>query len=133
MKRIDSILLVDDDEVCNFISITLLKHLGLVDNIHAVTNGKEALKFLKENAVIKTATVFPEVIFLDLNMPVLDGFDFLERLNATMPDYASVCKIFILTSSESPLDIDRCRRYEIAGYISKPLTEKKLEIVTRAK
>lgn len=133
MKRIDSVLLVDDDEICNFISITLFRHLHMVDNIHAVTNGKEALRFLKENAVIKTAGVFPEIIFLDLNMPVMDGFDFLEQLNKTMPDYASVCKIFILTSSESPLDIDRCRRYDIAGYISKPLTEQKLEGVSKLK
>ncbi len=133
MKRIDSILLVDDDEICNFISITLLKHLDLVENIHAVTNGKEALRFLKEKAIIETAAVFPEVIFLDLNMPVMDGFDFLEQLNKTMPDYAYVCKVFILTSSESPLDIDRCRRYEIAGYISKPLTEQKLKAVLRSK
>ncbi|MDF2455381.1 MAG: two-component response regulator [Cytophagaceae bacterium] len=131
MKRIDSVLLVDDDEVCNFISVTLLKHLHLSESIHSVTNGNEALRFLKENAVIETATVFPEVIFLDLNMPVMDGFGFLEQLNKTMPAYASVCKIFILTSSESPLDIDRCRRYDIAGYISKPLTEEKLEVVAR--
>lgn len=132
MKRIDSVLLVDDDEVCNFISTTLLKHYR-IDHVHAVTNGKAALHFLKEKAVIQTSTVFPEIIFLDLNMPVMDGFDFLEQLNKTLPAYASVCKIFILTSSESPLDIDRCRRYDIAGYISKPLTDKKLEVVARSK
>ena len=133
MKRIDSILLVDDDEICNFISTTLLKHLHIAENIHSATNGKEALRLLKKNAVINTLTIFPEVIFLDLNMPVMDGFDFLEQLNKTMPAYASVCKIFILTSSESPLDIDRCRRYEIAGYISKPLTEQKLAMVSKLK
>ncbi len=132
MKRIDSVLLIDDDEVCNFISVTLLKHLHLSDSINSVTNGKEALRFLKENAVIKTTQVFPEVILLDLNMPVMDGFDFLEQLTNTMPAYASVSKIFILTSSESPLDIDRCRRYDIAGYISKPLTEQKLEIIAKS-
>ncbi|MBC7488423.1 MAG: response regulator [Cytophagaceae bacterium] len=129
MKRIDSVLFVDDDSICNFISVTLFKHLHVTENIHAVTNGKEALRFLREKAVIKTTNIFPEVIFLDLNMPVMDGFDFLDQLNKTMPNYASACKVYILTSSESPLDIDRCRRYDVAGYISKPLTEEKLAMV----
>jgi CheY-like chemotaxis protein len=129
MKRMDSVLLVDDDPICNFISSTLLKQLHVSDDIHSVRNGKEALKFLKENVIIKTVTIFPEVIFLDLNMPVMDGFDFLEQLNNIMPTYANICKIYILTSSESPVDIDRCNSYDIAGYISKPLDEKKLERV----
>jgi CheY-like chemotaxis protein len=129
MKRIDSVLLVDDDSICNFISTSLLKHLHVTEDIHAVTNGKEALRFLKEKAAIRTVSVFPEVIFLDLNMPVMDGFDFLDQLNKTMPNLAIACKIYILTSSESPLDIDRCRRYDIAGYISKPMTEEKLASV----
>lgn len=127
MKRVDSVLLVDDDPICNFISSTLLRHLHVAKDIHTASNGKEALRFLKENAAIKTVTVFPEIIFLDLNMPVMDGFDFLEQLNKTMPAYANVSKIYILTSSESPLDIDRCRYYDIAGYISKPLNEEKIE------
>lgn len=126
MKRIDSILLVDDDPICNFISTKLFQHLHVAKEIHTATNGKEALRFLKENAAIKTATIFPEVIFLDLNMPVMDGFDFLEQLSQTMPAYSNVSKIYILTSSESPLDIERCERYDIAGYISKPLNEEKI-------
>jgi len=133
MKRIDSVLLVDDDPICNFISSTLLKQLHIAEDIHTVTNGKEALRFLKENAAIKTVTVFPEVIFLDLNMPVMDGFDFLEQLSLTMPAYADVSKIYILTSSESPLDIDRCRKFDIAGYISKPLNEEKIELAVNSK
>ena len=133
MKRIDSVLLVDDDPICNFISTTLLKQLHIAEEVHSVTNGKEALRFLKENAAIKTVTIFPEVIFLDLNMPVMDGFDFLEQLSQTMPAYANVSKIYILTSSESPLDIDRCRQYDIAGYISKPLNEAKIELAVNSK
>lgn len=133
MKRIDSVLLVDDDPICNFISTTLLKQLHIAEEIHTVTNGKEALRFLKENAAIKTVSIFPEVIFLDLNMPVMDGFDFLEQLNKTMPAYATVSKIYILTSSESPLDIDRCNQYDIAGYISKPLNEQKIEFAVKSK
>jgi CheY-like chemotaxis protein len=133
MKRIDSVLLVDDDPICNFISTTLLRHLHIAEDIHTASNGKEALRFLKEKAAIKTVTIFPEVIFLDLNMPVMDGFDFLEQLNQTMPAYANVSKIYILTSSESPLDIDRCRHYDIAGYISKPLNEEKIELAISSK
>lgn len=131
MKRLDSILLIDDDPICNFISVSLLRHLHITEDIHTVPNGKEALRFLKEKAVIKTVSIYPEVIFLDLNMPVMDGFDFLEQLNHAMPKYASVCKIYVLTSSESPLDIDRCSRYDIAGYISKPLSKEKIELVVK--
>jgi CheY-like chemotaxis protein len=132
MKRLESVLLVDDDPICNFISTTLLRQLHVSEDVHAVTNGKEALRFLREKALIKTVTIFPEVIFLDLNMPVMDGFDFLDQLNTTLPTFASVCKIYVLTSSESPADIDRCHSYDIAGYISKPLTEEKLEMVANA-
>ncbi len=125
-----SVLLVDDDEDSNFISQLVIKKSSITDSITCVKNGNEALQFIinyqPTNADI-TEGEYDQIIFLDLHMPVMDGFDFLAQLTAKMPDYTKRIKIYILTSSSNPADIAKAKQYTIAGYINKPLDVNKIK------
>ncbi len=118
MKKLKSILLVDDDPVANYLHINLLESLHIAEKVDIVTNGEEALKYI--NTVRD-----PEVILLDLHMPVMDGILFLQNFRNFSSD--SKAEIYILTSSEHKQDITECSSWGVYGYIIKPLTESKLK------
>jgi CheY-like chemotaxis protein len=133
MKKINNILLVDDDEVASYINKLIIKSLGLTENIHVALNGEEALNFIKNNYIKDTVIgeSCPALVFLDLNMPVMDGFEFLESLKQLKDPDPSGIPIVLLTSSASRKDAERAKVHKISGYIHKPLTEEKVrEVVT---
>ncbi len=123
MRKLKKIFLVDDDETSNFLNNILLNQLNIVEKIEILKNGKEALK--KVNSA--TDLDLPEMILLDINMPVMDGFEFLEEFSKNKSKYPGKTKIIILTSSDSKKDLEKAKNYQIAGYINKPLTKEKLE------
>jgi len=127
--KINSVLLVDDDVTNNFISQRVLENIGLFNKVTIAKNGKEALEYLSNHCVLPPDNNCPDIIFLDLNMPVVDGFSFLKSLqNYATADHGF--RIFILTSSENPKDFEQVKKYNIEGYISKPLSEEKvMEII----
>jgi len=122
MKKINCILLVDDDNINNFINERLLKKLNITNNVKIAMNGEEALDFIKNN----TEDIHPELILLDINMPVMDGFEFLQEYNKV--DFNGKLKphIIMLTTSTNPTDVDKVKKSDITGYINKPLTESKI-------
>ena len=122
-----NVLLVDDDNIFNFLSTKTLQQMGIANEIHTALNGREALDLL--NNYFTGAYATPDVILLDLNMPVLDGFGFLEafqRLNMPNKDKITV---IIVTSSNDPKDVERARQMGITHYLTKPLSEEKLKAV----
>ena len=115
-----TVLLVDDDEGVTFLNRFLLESSGRNLIIQTAINGSEALK------VIEQAGACPDIILLDVNMPVMDGFEFLETVNQQ-----KLCighsKIFIVTSSDRDEDRDKALGYSfVKGYLQKPLDEKSL-------
>ncbi len=117
MNTINHLLLIDDSEATNNFHSRLLGKIKLANTISICKNGQEALDFLNQK------DVNPELIFLDLNMPILDGFEFLERLQKTPTNKTNKPLIVILTSSEERVDKERCMSlYGNIAFFSKPLT-----------
>ena len=117
--KFKSILLVDDDYVSNFIADHLLTKLDLCENVHFSRNGDEALKFLND------CVDFPEIIFLDINMPVMDGFEFIETFRE-LNLHKNKTRIIIYTASFRQQDIEVLQSIGFNDFIIKPLTEEKL-------
>ena len=118
MKRV---LLVDDDPTCNFICTKCLETLGTVQSSVAL-NGKQALDFLLDYK----RHPLPDIILLDLNMPVMGGFEFLNAFRELrIPGQAKV-QIVILSSSDDPVDIRKAGEMGIHHYITKPVSADKL-------
>lgn len=114
-------MVVDDDLDYLFITEILLKKSGVVKQIITASNGLEALEKLREIAAAGEKN--PAIIFLDLKMPVMDGFEFLEEITSSSELDLSQTKIFVTTSSVLPKDKEKAFTYSIAGFVPKPLNQ----------
>lgn len=119
MYKFKNVLLVDDDYISNFIADHLLNKYKICKNITISRNGDEALKYLKET------DEFPELIFLDINMPVMDGFEFIEAFRRFNMD-KNKTRIIIYTASYNQKDIEMLQSIGFNDFIIKPLNEEKL-------
>jgi CheY-like chemotaxis protein len=130
-SRSVSVLLVDDDEINNFISIKLIKKALLNTEIMACLNGKFAIDQLIE-IQRKDPEKFPDYILLDINMPIMNGWEFLDEYKRLNIDPLGTCKIFIISSSVFSNDINKARSYPLVkDFISKPLNVDKIKELFR--
>ncbi len=121
-----SVLLVDDDEINNFISIKLIKKALLNTEITACLNGKFAIDTLVEIQK-KDPQKLPDYILLDINMPIMNGWEFLDEYKRLSIDPTGKCKIFIISSSVFSNDINKARSYPLVkDFVSKPLNVEKI-------
>lgn len=124
-----SILLVDDDEINNFISIKLIKKALLNTEITACLNGKFAIDQLLEISR-KDPSKLPDYILLDINMPIMNGWEFLDEYEKLDIDPAGKSKIYIISSSVFSNDISKAKSYPLVkDFISKPLNVEKISEV----
>jgi len=119
-----NVLLVDDDAVFNFLSKKVVERMGFAQDIHTALNGREALDLF--NSYYQGARSLPDVILLDLNMPIMDGFSFLQAFQSLNLTSKDTVKIIVVTSSQDPEDMERAKKLGVAEYLVKPLQEKKL-------
>jgi two-component system chemotaxis response regulator CheY len=119
------IALIDDDPSFQFVSKKLLKASGHPHRLLQFHDGLEAIHYFE--AHYHAPEELPDLIFLDINMPYLDGWQFLDRLSALgLPSKPIV--IYIVTSSLSPVDMDKAASYEmLSGYEVKPITKEKIK------
>ena len=121
-QKLNCILLVDDNDADNFFHKLVISELHVVDNIQVAETGLEAINYLKkENAII------PQLIFLDINMPRMNGWEFLEEYKNLAPAQKAEIVIIMLTTSVNPEDKEHAEKIkEVNGFETKPLTAEKL-------
>jgi CheY-like chemotaxis protein len=122
-------MLIDEDEIDNIINQKIIESNNFSEKVQVFQTGSEALDFLRNNS--KIAENLPDLIFLDINMPIMDGFQFLEEFEKLDSEILDKSKIIMLSSSISPRDIDRAasNRY-VKKYLNKPLNSRYLQAIT---
>lgn len=125
-QKINTILLVDDDDAVNFYNKRLLLKSELGASLVPLYNGAEAIrKIITLNHSLNKKDLV--LVFLDLNMPILDGWGFLDELKKIHYALNFSVEIYILSSSINPSDIEKSKQnILVKDYISKPLTNEKL-------
>ena len=121
VERFKTCLLIDDDYIDNFVTHKIMETSNFAENVIVSRSAREAITSLS------AGTLKPDVIFLDVRMPLMSGFEFLEEYDKLKIDKSGI-KIFMLSSSLDPLDIKRSmdNKY-LTQFIHKPLTQKVLE------
>ena len=123
--RHKTVLLIDDSYIDNLISRKILESNGYAENIIVIDSAKRAIQFLKDKISNKQA--LPEIIFLDIRMPEMNGFDFLNKLSQAGISGKEI-KIYMLSSSLDPSDLKRVEENQLVSrFIGKPLTNEILE------
>lgn len=132
MKPFDSICVVDDDMVYRFALKCLLETWDLSDNFTEFTDGADALEYIRTHSGNPAA--LPDVVFLDINMPVMNGFNFLEEYGRMKDTLAKDIRIYLVSSSIAEETRARAQNHPLVnGYIIKPLPVEALqEIVQQA-
>lgn len=121
-----NIVLIDDNSTSVFLTELLLKREGFAETIHSFLAAEDALRYLLPLQPDRV----PDVIFLDLDMPVMDGWGFLEAIRPFAHDLARRCRIYILTSSLAPHDAIRAKGYPyVSGLIHKPVDSQMLQVI----
>ncbi len=126
--KFDRVLLIDDNDIDNFINERMITTNQFSKEVVVKNSGENALKYLHDNAT--EMDVLPQVIFLDLNMPIMDGFAFLVEFEKLPENIRNGCKVIVLSSSISPEDINRASTNPyVVKYVNKPLNERVLDAI----
>ncbi len=121
LQKTECVLLIDDDPASNFLARQLIEEIDGSIQVCTSRNGAEALAFLDGCMVSGNC---PDLVLLDLNMPGMDGFAFLEALQSS---FNPPRRIYVLTSSYCHGDVERASGFRIAGYLSKPVSAEQLQ------
>ncbi|GMN12080.1 response regulator [Croceitalea sp. MTPC9] len=125
MHKTLTIWVIDDDDIFQFGMRINLKSLKIEKKVLFFKNGKEAADFMIEN--IKDETNLPDVIFLDINMPIMDGFEFMENFAQLKSKLKKRITIYMISSSIDPVDLKKAQAIkEISNYLVKPINLKEL-------
>jgi response regulator of citrate/malate metabolism len=123
-------LLIDDDSIFNFIHAKIIRQVDEEAEIADFISSSEALAFIKERFVSHKAE--PIVVFLDINMPEMNGFELLDAIKELPAESVSKMSIYIITSSLNEKDIRKSKEYPILkGYIGKPLSFERVNEVIK--
>ena len=126
MGKLGMVMLVDDNDTDNFISKRIIEITNFSEEVIVKNSGKSALDYLEDNK--DDPANLPEIIFLDINMPIVDGFVFLYEYEKFNNEIKDKCRVIILSSSDNKRDIDKIVNNDyVIKFVTKPLTEKTLE------
>lgn len=126
MNKIDTLCVIDDDEAFRFLTKLIVEETNLVNEIMFFPTGFEAINFFKSTK--NDPKKLPEIILLDLNMPVMDGWEFLNEYIGLKPEIGKKITTYIVSSSINPLDIQKAKSIrEVKDFVIKPITQETFE------
>ncbi len=129
MAKFENILLIEDDPITVMVCDRIIKMIGFGNHVQTKENGQEGIDYI--NNAIKENKELPDIIFLDINMPIMNGWDFLEAFEAIKQQLIKVPRILILSSTVDPEDYKKAEKFSaVEGFISKPLTQEHLNDIT---
>lgn len=125
MKNLYNICVIDDDNIYQYTISKTLKFYDLANEIMVFSDGEEALDFFISN--IDHSENLPDIILLDINMPIMDGFQFMEEYIKIKPRVGKKIVIYMVSSSVDSQDLERSKNIScISDYIIKPIEHEKL-------
>jgi CheY-like chemotaxis protein len=132
-KKVKHVLVIDDDPAARWLAGAAVEEAAIAEKIIFCNNGKEGISYVKENC-LPTADdphrQCPELILLDINMPVLDGFEFLEELSSIEDLRHNDTSVILLSSASYEAAKKQVNKFSILGYLEKPvMSDKLIEIV----
>lgn len=125
-RKLECVLLIDDDEPTNFLNKMIIEETGYVKEVRVAQSGQEALEYLsgRQQPAAGDKLPTPELILLDINMPAMDGWEFLEKYDKLSPEQKAAIIVVMLTTSFNPEDESKASRISyISSYRNKPLTQ----------
>lgn len=121
LENLKNVLVVDDNDTDLLIAKIVIEKSGFKGNIVTKNSGKSALEYLE--SVQNNPEDWPNVVFLDINMPVVNGFVFLFEYEKMAQEFKNICKIAVLTSSDNKTDMERFMVSEaVVDFVSKPIS-----------
>lgn len=128
MNKIDTTCIIDDDPIFVYGTKRVMKEVDFTEKIVVYNNGQDAIDGLTET--INNGDNIPPVVFLDLNMPIMNGWEFLEEFNKLPEEAIAGVTIYIVSSSIDPRDLEKVKQFNVVNnYIVKPVTPKDLEAI----
>ena len=120
--------IIDDDAVYISLIKKVIETKNLCNNLLVFKNGKQSLEYFQTQLLKFNNSQIPEIIFLDLNMPVMDGWEFIEHFKKIKSKFKKTIKLYVVSSSINPLDVDKAKSFsEVNDYIVKPIHIQQLE------
>ncbi|MGK0412897.1 MAG: CheY-like chemotaxis protein [Polaribacter sp.] len=117
----NKIMIIDDDEIDNYLVKVLIKNNKIAEQILEFNSGLDAIKYLEENKGIEEN--LPEIILLDLYMPLMDGMEFMEAFDSLKLNFSEKCKVYVVSGSVDDNDILKTKNANnICSYTTKPIT-----------
>ncbi|MFY7651232.1 MAG: response regulator [Chitinophagaceae bacterium] len=121
MSKVKKICLIDDDEIFTFLMKRSIVHLNIASEVMVFPNGEVALAYFEQLTEEKT-DLLPDLVLLDINMPLMDGWEFIEAFENLNKSHFANTEIYIASSSITSDDREKAATYtEIKGYLNKPI------------
>jgi len=125
MKKGINVCLIDDDKIYVFAMNRILKNLQLCDSVVSHQNPELALE-----AFANDPNNVPDIIMVDINMPVMDGWQFLRKYEQLSEKWPKKPSIYLVSSSVDEADLEKVKSYQMLnGYLTKPIGEEKLRSI----